>query len=47
MDSKAFRSLSYGVYLVTTRDKEGKNVGCIANSAFQVTSTPDFSFPQS
>lgn len=40
MDSKAFRSLSYGVYLVTTRDKEGKNVGCIANSAFQVTSTP-------
>lgn len=40
MDSKAFRKLSYGVYLLTTADKEGRKAGCIINSAFQVTSSP-------
>ncbi len=40
MDSKAFRKLSYGVYLLTTKDQKGKRIGCIINSAFQVTSSP-------
>lgn len=40
IDSKALRKLSYGVYLVTALDQEGKKVGCIANSAIQVTSNP-------
>lgn len=39
MNEKAFRNLSYGVYICTTWD-EGRPVGCVANSAMQVTSTP-------
>ena len=39
MDKKVLRNLSYGVYVVTSRDKD-KNVGCIANSIMQVTSNP-------
>ena len=39
MDKKVLRNLSYGVYVVTSRDKD-KNVGCIANSIMQVTSSP-------
>ena len=39
MDKKVLRNLSYGVYAVTSRDKD-KNVGCIANSIMQVTSNP-------
>ena len=39
MNKKAFRDLSYGVYVVTTKDGE-KNVGCVANSAMQVSSSP-------
>lgn len=39
MDKKVLRNLSYGVYVVTTKDNE-KNVGCIANSIMQVTSNP-------
>ncbi len=38
MDKKVFRNLSYGVYVVTSKEKD-KNVGCIANSAMQVTSS--------
>jgi len=39
VDSKAFRSLSYGLYVVTSRDG-GKLNGQIANAALQVTSKP-------
>ncbi len=39
MNVSAFHQLSYGVYLCTTWD-EGRPVGCTANSAMQITSTP-------
>ncbi len=39
MNNTAFRNLSYGVYICTTWD-EGRPVGCVANSAMQVTSAP-------
>ncbi|MDE5896468.1 MAG: flavin reductase [Clostridia bacterium] len=39
MNGKALRELSYGVYLCTTWN-EGKPVGCVANSAMQITSDP-------
>ena len=39
MDKKVLRNLSYGVYVVTSKDKD-KNVGCVANSIMQVTSSP-------
>lgn len=37
MDLQALNNLSYGMYIVTTR-KERKNVGCLINSAMQITS---------
>lgn len=40
IDSKAFHSLSYGLYVVTAVDSDGRLVGCVANSFQQVTSTP-------
>ena len=39
MNKKAFYNLSYGVYLCTSWD-EGRPVGCVANSAMQITSSP-------
>ena len=39
MQKNAFHTLSYGVYAVTTMDGE-RPVGCIANSAMQITSQP-------
>ncbi len=39
MNSNAFRSLSYGVYIISTWD-EGRPTGCTANSAMQITSEP-------
>lgn len=39
MDNKILRDLSYGVYVVGSMDGERK-VGCIANSAMQITSNP-------
>ena len=39
MDKKVLRNLSYGVYVVTSKENE-RNVGCIANSIMQVTSNP-------
>lgn len=39
MNKKAFRDMSYGVYVVSTKDGT-KDVGCVANSAMQITSTP-------
>ncbi len=39
MNSNAFRSFSYGVYIVSTWDN-GRMTGCTANSAMQITSDP-------
>ena len=39
MDLKALYQLSYGVYLCSSWD-EGRPVGCVANSAMQITSKP-------
>lgn len=39
IDNKAFFTLSYGLYVLTAMDGE-RPVGCIVNSAFQVTSSP-------
>lgn len=39
MDYKAFHKMSYGLYIVATQ-YEGRKAGYIANTAFQVTSSP-------
>jgi flavin reductase (DIM6/NTAB) family NADH-FMN oxidoreductase RutF/rubredoxin len=39
MKYKAFHKMSYGLYIVTTRDNE-KNAGYIGNTVFQITSEP-------
>lgn len=39
MDRRVLRNLSYGVYVVTSKDND-RNIGCIANSIMQVTSEP-------
>jgi len=39
IDRKAFRDLSYGLYLVTSRDEEHLN-GQVVNTVIQVTSDP-------
>lgn len=38
MDKKIFRDVSYGMYIVTTTDKNNKKVGCIINTLTQITS---------
>ena len=40
MDQKALYNLTYGMYLLTTRE-EGKDYGCIINTAVQVARDPD------
>ena len=39
IDRRAFRDMSYGLYIVTSRDQEKMN-GQIINTAIQVTSDP-------
>jgi flavin reductase (DIM6/NTAB) family NADH-FMN oxidoreductase RutF/rubredoxin len=39
IDTKAFRSLSYGLYIVSAQDGD-KTAGCVVNTFAQVTSTP-------
>lgn len=39
IDRKAFRSLSYGLYIVTAKG-DGKAAGCVVNTFAQVTSSP-------
>ena len=39
MDKRVTRNLSYGVYIVTSKDND-RNIGCVANSIMQVTSNP-------
>lgn len=38
MDKLIFRDISYGMYIVTTTDKNNKNVGCVINTLTQITS---------
>lgn len=40
MDKAAFHTLSCGLFIVTAVDKEGRKVGCVANTLLQVTSKP-------
>ena len=40
MDQKALYNLTYGMYLLTTRE-EGRDYGCIINTAVQVARDPD------
>lgn len=39
MNKNAFRSLSYGVYIISTLDGN-RPTGCVANSVMQITSSP-------
>ena len=39
MNKNAIRKLSYGVYIISTVDKD-RPTGCTANSAMQITSAP-------
>lgn len=39
MNTNIFRSMSYGVYIISTMD-DGRATGCTANSAMQITSSP-------
>lgn len=39
INNNAFRSMSYGVYVISTLDGD-RPTGCIANSAMQITSEP-------
>lgn len=40
MDTKAFRKLSYGLYVISTLDQNGHKIGCIANTFQQVANDP-------
>ncbi len=40
MDNKAMYNLSYGLFVLTTKDNECDN-GCIINTAIQAASTPN------
>ena len=40
MDTKALRQLTYGLYLVTARDTDGRAMGCVVNTGMQLTSNP-------
>lgn len=40
MDRKAFRKLSYGLFLITAADCGGRKVGCVVNTFQQVASDP-------
>ena len=39
MNTNIFRSMSYGVYVTATMDKD-RPTGCITNSIMQITSSP-------
>lgn len=38
MDKQIFKDISYGMYIVTTTNKENKNIGCVINTLSQITS---------
>ena len=37
IDNKVFRDLSYGMFVVSTKENE-KNIGCFVNTVIQITS---------
>lgn len=39
MNTKVFRNLSYGVYVISSLDGD-RHTGCVANSVMQITSSP-------
>ena len=39
MDKKIFRDISYGMYIVSSKSNDNKNVGCVINTLTQITST--------
>ncbi|MCP1103474.1 flavin reductase (DIM6/NTAB) family NADH-FMN oxidoreductase RutF/rubredoxin [Aequitasia blattaphilus] len=39
MNTKVFHQISYGLYVITTLDKN-RPTGCVANSSMQITSSP-------
>ena len=40
MDKKAFRTINYGLYIVSSKDDQGKYAGCVANTFQQIASEP-------
>lgn len=40
IDNNAFFKLGYGLYVLSAKDTEGKDNGCIINTVMQVTDTP-------
>lgn len=40
IDKHAFRTLSYGLYIVSALDDDGRRVGCVVNTFAQVASEP-------
>lgn len=40
MDNKAMYKISYGLYLLTTKDENGKDNGCIVNTVSMITDNP-------
>ena len=40
MEQKGIHNLTYGMYLLTTREN-GQDFGCLVNTAMQVSSKPD------
>ena len=40
MDNKAMYKISYGLYVVTTKDSSGKDNGCIVNTVSMITDNP-------
>lgn len=40
IDRAAFHKLSYGLYLITSADAEGRKMGCVANTFAQIASEP-------
>ena len=41
MNPKAMHKLSYGLFVLTAQDENGRNTGCIINTAIQAASDPN------
>ena len=41
MNPKAMHKLSYGLFVLTAQDENGRNTGCIINTAIQAASEPN------
>ena len=40
MDNRAMYKISYGLYVLTTKDENGKDNGCIVNTVSMITDNP-------